>query len=67
MEIEGYTSQEAVLLVKAAPELLDACYSILGACEDMELDDIGALDDVRYAIALAEGKSVEAWKKEREG
>ena len=59
------TAKETKHLIEAAPELLNACYSILGACEDMELDDIGALDDVREAIALAEGKTVEQWNKER--
>ena len=45
-------------LVAAAPHLLGACYSILTTLEEMELGDIGALDDVRDAIARATKKSV---------
>jgi superoxide dismutase len=45
-------------LVAAAPDLLGACWSILVTCEDMELDDIGALKDVRRALSRATGKTV---------
>ena len=45
-------------LAAAAPHLLGACYSILTTLEEMELGDIGALDDVRDAIARATKKSV---------
>ena len=40
-------------LAAAAPHLLGACYSILTTLEEMELGDIGALDDVRDAIRRA--------------
>lgn len=40
-------------LIAAAPHLLGACYSILTTLEEMELGDIGALDDVRDAIRRA--------------
>jgi hypothetical protein len=45
-------------LAAAAPHLLGACYAILTTLEEMELGDIGALDDVRDAIARATKKSV---------
>jgi hypothetical protein len=45
-------------LIAAAPNLLWACESILCTCEDMELDDIGAIREVRSAISLATGKIV---------
>ncbi len=53
--LHGFTAEEKVRLIAAAPALLDACNSIMCACEDMELDDIGALEDVRAAIELYEG------------
>jgi hypothetical protein len=40
-------------LIAAAPYLLGACESILATLEDMELNDIGALQDVRDAIQRA--------------
>lgn len=40
-------------LAAATPHLLGACYSILTTLEEMELGDIGALDDVRDAIRRA--------------
>jgi hypothetical protein len=40
-------------LAAAAPQLLEACFSILTTLEEMELGDIGALDDVRAAIQHA--------------
>jgi len=40
-------------LIAAAPYLLGACESILVTLEDMELNDIGALQDVRDAIQRA--------------
>jgi hypothetical protein len=45
-------------LLEAAPHLLAACYSILNTLEEMELGDIGALDDVREAISIATGKTI---------
>jgi hypothetical protein len=45
-------------LAASALDLLNACWSILLACEEMKLDDIGALRDVRRAISRAEGKVV---------
>jgi hypothetical protein len=40
-------------LIAAAPFLLEACQSILTTLEELELDDIGALQDVRNAIKRA--------------
>jgi len=40
-------------LISAAPYLLGACQSILATLEELELDDIGALQDVRDAIQRA--------------
>lgn len=37
----------------AALNLYEACNSILQTCEEMELGDIGALDDVRDALRVA--------------
>lgn len=51
-----FTSEEKARLIAAAPALLNACNAIMCACEDMELDDIGALDEVRAAIEEYEGK-----------
>lgn len=49
------TSQQKIgkRLIAAAPYLLGACESILATLEDMELNDIGALQDVRDAIKRA--------------
>jgi hypothetical protein len=43
-------------LISAAPFLLEACYSILMTLEELELGDIGALQDVREAIKRATAK-----------
>jgi hypothetical protein len=40
-------------LIAAAPFLLEACQSILTTLEELELNDIGALQDVRDAIQRA--------------
>jgi hypothetical protein len=47
-------------LAAAAPHLLGACYSILNTLEEMDLGDIGALDDVRDAIHRANGNPTSA-------
>ena len=46
----------------AAIELYDACGSILQTCEEMQLGDIGALDDVRAALRAA-GDKVEEYNE----
>jgi hypothetical protein len=45
-------------LAAAAPSLLNASWSILLTCEEMELGDIEALNDVRDAIKRATGRPV---------
>lgn len=40
----------------AAPYLFAACCSILETLEELELGDIGALDEVRSAIEMATGE-----------
>jgi phenylalanine-4-hydroxylase len=45
--------QKNTKLIAAAPFLLEACQSILTTLEELELDDIGALQDVREAIQRA--------------
>ena len=62
----AFTPTEKALLIAAAPALLGACHSILTTCEDLELEDIGALDDVREAIALAEGTPFKPYVNEVE-
>lgn len=52
----GFTAEEKTRLIAAAPALLCALNSVLCSCEEMELDDIGALEEARDAIALYEGK-----------
>ena len=45
-------------ITAAAFDLYEACWSILTTCEDMGLDDLGALQDVRHALSRAEGKTI---------
>ena len=48
----------------AALELYEACYSILDSCEDMGMEDIGGLEDVRAALRAC-GDDVQDVEKSR--
>jgi hypothetical protein len=50
-------------IIAAAFDLYGACWSILVTCEDMELDDIGALRHVRRALSRAEGKIIRKMRR----